>query len=83
MNTGQISKNIFTYFQIIPECFDELFKLLKEDIRSEIKNMTVTSTPELKLTAKMFHIHSFVVLFLYLFPRIWCIKILNACFSSN
>ena len=58
------------HFSIIPECFDELFELWTDDVRKKITNMRVTSTPKLKLTAKIFHVHSFVVLFLYRFPRI-------------
>ena len=56
---------------VIPEFFDELFELLKNGIRKKIMNMRVTSTSKLKLTAKIFHVHSFVVLFSYRFLRIW------------
>ena len=56
---------------VFPEFFDELFELLKNGIRKKIMNMRVTSTSKLKLTAKIFHVHSFVVLFSYRFLRIW------------
>ena len=59
------------HFWLITECFGELFELLKDDIRKEITNTRFTSTAKLKLHAKMFHVHSFVVLFLYHFLQIW------------
>ena len=43
--------------------------------------MRDASTPKLKLTAKIFHVHSFVVLFSYFFLLMWQFKILIGCFS--
>ena len=49
--------------RIIAECFNELFALLREDNTKQIINMQDASTSNLKLAAKIFHVHSFVVLF--------------------
>ena len=49
--------------RITPECFDELFVLVKEDIAKQTVNMRDASTPKLKLAAKSFHVYLFVVLF--------------------
>ena len=44
--------------------------------------MRDASTPKRKLTTKIFHVNSFVVLFSYIF-LLWQFKILIECFSSN
>ena len=45
--------------------------------------MRDASTPKRKLTAKIYHVDSFVVLFSYIFLLMWQLKILIECFSSN
>ena len=45
--------------------------------------MRDASTPKRKLTTKIFHVNSFVVLFSYIFLLIWQFKILIECFLSN
>ena len=49
--------------RITPECFDELFVLVINDITKKITNMRDASTPKLNLATKIFHVDSFVVLF--------------------
>ena len=51
------------YLSKTPECFDELFVLVKDNITKQITNMRDASTLKLKLAAKIFHVHSFVALF--------------------
>ena len=41
------------------------------------------SPPKQKLTSKIFHVNSFVVLFSYIFLLMWQFKILIQCFSLN
>ena len=55
------------YLRVTPKCFDELFALVKTDIIKQITNMRDTSTPKLKFAAKIFLVHSFVVVFSYFF----------------
>ena len=45
--------------------------------------MRVANTPKRKLTAKIFHVSSFVVLFSYVFLLMQQFKILIECFLSN
>ena len=45
--------------------------------------MRDASTPKRKLTTKIFHVNSFVVLFSYIFLLIWQFEILIEWFSSN
>ena len=45
--------------------------------------MRDASTPKRKLTTKIFHVNSFVVLFSYISLLIWQFKILIECFSSH
>ena len=71
------------YLKIAPECLDELFVHFKDNITQQIKNMRDASTPRRKLTTKIFHVNSLVVLFSYIFLLIWQFKILIVCFSSN
>ena len=52
---------------ITPECFNELFVLVRDNITLKITNMKDASTPKRNLAAKIFHVHSFVVLFSYIF----------------
>ena len=47
---------------ITPECFDKLLVLVKDDYKI-ITNTKDASTAKLKFAAKIFHVHSFVVLF--------------------
>ena len=49
------------YLRITPECFDKLFVLVR-DITKKSTNMRDAITPKLKLDAKIFHVHSFIVL---------------------
>ena len=63
---------------IAPDYLDELFVFFKS-----IKNMRDASPPKQKLTTKIFHANSFVVLFSYIFLLMWQFKILIECFSSN
>ena len=49
--------------RITPECFNELFVLVKEDIAKQIINMRDARTPKLELAAKTFDVHLFLVLF--------------------
>ena len=52
------------YLRIIPECFHELFvQFVKGDITIQITNIRDGSSTQLKLATKIFHVHSFVVLF--------------------
>ena len=44
--------------RIIPECFDELFVLVKNDITKYITNMRDASTSKLRFTTKIFHGHA-------------------------
>ena len=46
------------YLRIIPECFDELFVLVKNDITKYITNMRDASTSKLRFTTKIFHGHA-------------------------
>ena len=41
------------------------------------------STPKRKLTTKIFHVNSFMVLFSYIFLLMWQFKTLIECFLSN
>ena len=47
------------YLRINPECFDQLLVLVMDGITY----MRDASSPKLKLAAKIFHVHSFVVVF--------------------
>ena len=49
------------------EGFDKLLVLVKDDITKEITNMSDASSQKLKLAAKLFHVHSFVVLLIFSF----------------
>ena len=77
---SELCRCIFSFFRSVyrrqksmkivwmfPECFDGLFVLFKDNITQQIKNMREASTPKRKLTAKVFHVNSFVVLFSYIF----------------
>ena len=50
------------YLKITPEGFDKLFELVKYDITKQVTNMSDASTSKLKLSAKIFHVYSFVLL---------------------
>ena len=52
--------------RIIPECFDKLFVFVKDDITKSTTNMRDARSPNLKLAAETFHVHSFVA-FSYFF----------------
>ena len=73
------------YLRIAPECLDELYLyiLFKDNITQCIKNMRDATTPKQKLTTKIFHVNSFVVLLSYVFLLISQFKVLVECFSSN
>ena len=45
--------------------------------------MRDANTPKRKLTTKIFHVNSFVVLFSYIFLLMWQFKILIEWFSLN
>ena len=45
--------------------------------------MSDASAPKQKLTTKIFHVNSFVILFSYIFLLMWQFKVLIECFSSN
>ena len=51
------------YLRITPECFHKLIVLVKDNITKQIINITDTSSSKLRLAAKIFCVHSFVVLF--------------------
>ena len=59
-----------------------IYVLFKDNITQQIKNMGNASTPKRKLMTKMFHVHSFVVLFSYIF-LLWHFKILIERFFVN
>ena len=67
------------YLSKTPECLDELFVLVKDNITKQITNMRDASTLKLKLAAKIFHVHSFVALFSRFF-LILLFKISIGCF---
>ena len=56
-------KSVKNDLRITPECFNELFVLVKEDIAKQIINMKDARTPKLELAAKTFDVHLFLVLF--------------------
>ena len=70
------------YLRPTPECFDKLFVVLIRDITKNLTNMRDAITPKLKLDAKIFHVHSFTVLYFLIF--LMCrFKILTGCILSN
>ena len=62
------------YLRITSECFDELFVFVKDDTTKYITNVRDASTPKLKLSIKIFHIHS-------IFPFYVAIKNFDWMFS--
>ena len=51
--------------RITPDCFDELFVLVKEDIAEQTISMKDASAKKLKFATKTFHVH-FICSFIFL-----------------